>query len=67
MERFRTKEQQADHELRQLLGNGNAHSDDHKTQKWGTVPGIRGRVRPQIGKGNALLLKILYTKLLLLI
>lgn len=50
MERFRTKEQQADHELRQLLGNGNVNGEEHKTQKWGTVPGIRGRVRPQIGK-----------------
>ncbi|KFM67303.1 FH1/FH2 domain-containing protein 3, partial [Stegodyphus mimosarum] len=55
MERFRTKEQQADHELRQLLGNSNGHAgEEHKTQKWGTVPGIRGRVRPQLGSGGSL-------------
>ncbi|GIX79290.1 hypothetical protein CDAR_290451 [Caerostris darwini] len=56
MERFKTKEQQADQELRQLLGNSGAGgpTEELKTQKWGTVPGIRGRVRPQIGPGGSL-------------
>ncbi|CAL1299908.1 unnamed protein product [Larinioides sclopetarius] len=55
MDRFKTKEQQADQELRQLLGSSGAGpTEEHKTQKWGTVPGIRGRVRPQIGPGGSL-------------
>ncbi|KAG8196206.1 hypothetical protein JTE90_007933 [Oedothorax gibbosus] len=54
MERFKTKEQQADHELRQLLGGATTHPDEHKTQKWGTVPGTRGRIRPQLGPGGSL-------------
>ncbi|XP_023217060.1 FH1/FH2 domain-containing protein 3-like isoform X2 [Centruroides sculpturatus] len=53
-ERFRTKEQQADHELRQLLGNGNMDGEDQKFQKWGTVPGIRGRPKVSPGSGGSL-------------
>ncbi|GFU05244.1 hypothetical protein NPIL_636241 [Nephila pilipes] len=58
MDRFKTKEQQADHELRQLLGNSNSGgggpNEELKTQKWGTVPGTRGRVRSQLGPGGSL-------------
>ncbi|XP_071037015.1 FH1/FH2 domain-containing protein 3-like [Parasteatoda tepidariorum] len=54
MEKFKTKEQQADQELRQLLGNPGIYNEDHKTQKWGTVPGVRGRVRPLLGPGGSL-------------
>lgn len=53
-ERFRTKEQQADHELRQLLGNGNIDGEDQKFQKWGTVPGIRGRPKVSPNSGGSL-------------
>ncbi|XP_013793873.1 FH1/FH2 domain-containing protein 3-like, partial [Limulus polyphemus] len=42
MEKFKTKEQQADHELRQLLGNGK-NNEVQKLQKKGTIPGARGR------------------------
>ncbi|GIX86985.1 hypothetical protein CEXT_227411 [Caerostris extrusa] len=58
MERFKTKEQQADQELRQLLGNSGAGgpTEELKTQKWGTVPGIRGRAqRPCQGGGGRVL------------
>ncbi|XP_076311120.1 FH1/FH2 domain-containing protein 3-like isoform X2 [Tachypleus tridentatus] len=53
MEKFKTKEQQADHELRQLLGNG-TDSEDQKLQKWGTVPGARGRPKGYSGTGGSL-------------
>uniref|UniRef100_A0A131XYN9 Putative rac1 gtpase effector fhos n=1 Tax=Ixodes ricinus TaxID=34613 RepID=A0A131XYN9_IXORI len=46
MDKFKTKEQQADQELRQLLGNGASDVDEPKGGKWGTVPGMR--VRPRI-------------------
>ncbi|GAB6024808.1 hypothetical protein CHUAL_009928 [Chamberlinius hualienensis] len=39
----KSKEVQADDELRQLLG-GMSDSDDYR---WGTVPGVRGRLRKQ--------------------
>ncbi|XP_076323341.1 FH1/FH2 domain-containing protein 3-like isoform X2 [Tachypleus tridentatus] len=50
MGKFKTKEQQADQELRQLLGNGN-NSEDQKLQKWGTIPSVRGRPK---GTGGSL-------------
>ncbi|XP_013788199.1 FH1/FH2 domain-containing protein 3-like [Limulus polyphemus] len=53
MEKFKTKEQQADHELRQLLGNG-TDSEDQKLQKWGTIPGVRGRPKGYSGPGGSL-------------
>lgn len=46
MDKFKTKEQQADQELRQLLGNGTSDVDEPKGGKWGTVPGMR--IRPRI-------------------
>ncbi|RWS14572.1 FH1/FH2 domain-containing protein 3-like isoform X3, partial [Dinothrombium tinctorium] len=46
-EKFRTKEQQADQELRQLLGNGygDYESDMGSGGKWGTLPGVKTRQR----------------------
>ncbi|KAL1428950.1 hypothetical protein MTO96_016696 [Rhipicephalus appendiculatus] len=54
MDKFRTKEQQADQELRQLLGNGTSDVDEPKGGKWGTVPGMRARPRIPQGPGGTL-------------
>ncbi|XP_064468311.1 mucin-12-like isoform X2 [Ornithodoros turicata] len=53
-DKFRvTKEQQADQELRQLLGNS-SDLDDSKGSKWGTIPGMRVRPRVPAGPGGTL-------------
>lgn len=54
MDKFRTKEQQADQELRQLLGNGTSDVDEPKGGKWGTVPGMRARPRITQAPGGTL-------------
>nr|XP_054918655.1 FH1/FH2 domain-containing protein 3-like isoform X2 [Dermacentor andersoni] len=54
MDKFKTKEQQADQELRQLLGNGTSDVEEPKGGKWGTVPGMRARPRIPQGPGGTL-------------
>lgn len=54
-DKFRiTKEQQADQELRQLLGNSASDLDESKGGKWGTVPGMRIRPKVPHGPGGTL-------------
>lgn len=46
MRKFRSKEQQDDQDLRQLLGNGlTSDSEPEGGRKWGTLPGMRSRHR----------------------
>lgn len=50
--KFRSKDVQADEELRQLLGGSSGVSDSEDC-KWGTVPGVRGRLRKHdVGRQN---------------
>ena len=50
MDKFKTKEQQADHELKQLLTNGSDYESEGggRPTKWGTLPGTKLR-RPSSG------------------
>jgi hypothetical protein len=51
MDKFKTKEQQADHELKQLLINGSDYESEGcggRVTKWGTLPGTKLR-RPSSG------------------
>ncbi|GAB6032829.1 hypothetical protein CHUAL_012029 [Chamberlinius hualienensis] len=44
MDKFKSKETQAEEELKQVLGSSVSDSDECK---WGTIPGVRNRLRKQ--------------------
>ncbi|XP_023211193.1 FH1/FH2 domain-containing protein 3-like [Centruroides sculpturatus] len=51
--KFRTKEQQADRELRQILKNGNVENEESRSHKWDKMlPGSKGRPKLVPGVGH---------------